>query len=507
MNEEILLMQNISKKYGGVQALKSVDFSIKRGEVHCLVGENGSGKSTLIKIISGVIQPEKGAEIFINHQKENRLTPMQSIQKGIQVIYQDLSVFPNLSIGENIFMNYYAKVGVRWVHWKNVNQIAIDTIKKINVDLDPEENVGSLSIADRQIVAICRAIATNAQIIIMDEPTSSLARHEIDALFTVIQQLKDSGITILFVSHKLDEILEISERITVLRDGNKVGVYERHDINDKKLSYLMTGKEFIQKKISMIKEERKVLLKVVGLSKKGEYENIHFKLYQGEILGIAGMIGSGRTELAFSLFGMNRPDQGEILLDGKNVQFRSNEDAIKAGIGYVPEDRIEQGLIMQQAIKENITVTVFKELLNGWRMIDNKKQLSIVNHGIDSLSIRVNNIENPVKTLSGGNQQKIVLAKWLAINPKILILDSPTVGIDIAAKNSLYLIMRELSKRNIGIILISDEVPEVLYNCHYILLMRKGRIVEEFLPGKITEKELSARIIGDENNEKYTKKI
>jgi len=322
MNEEMLVMSNISKKYGGVQALKSVDFSVKSGEVHCLVGENGSGKSTLIKIISGAIQPEEGARIFINNQKENHLTPIQSIQKGIQVIYQDLSVFPNLSVGENIFINYYAKGGIKWVNWKDVHRIARDTIRKIKVNLDFDENVGSLSIADRQLVAICRAIATNAQLIIMDEPTSSLARHEIESLFLVIQQLKDAGITVLFVSHKLDEILKISDRITVLRDGNKVGVYERDEINDNKLSYLMTGKEFIQEKISGNRKKGKILLEIRGLFKKNQYEDINFKLYQGEILGIAGMIGSGRTELALSLFGMNTPDKGEILLEGKKIDFK-----------------------------------------------------------------------------------------------------------------------------------------------------------------------------------------
>jgi len=501
MNEEILTMHNISKNYGGVHALKSVDFSIKKGEVHCLAGENGSGKSTLIKIISGVVQPEKGAEIFINNKKENHLTPIKSIQKGIQVIYQDLSVFPNLTIGENIFMNHYAKGGIQWVNWKNIKNVARETIKKIKVNLDFNETVGSLSIADRQLVAICRAIETNAQLIIMDEPTSSLARHEIDALFSVIQQLRSSGITVLFVSHKLDEVIEISERVTVLRDGSKVGFFKRTEIDDKKLSYLMTGKEFVQEKLSEKIENRKMLLEVKNLSKKNDYEDINFKLYQGEILGIAGMIGSGRTELGLSLFGMNSPDDGEILLEGEKVHFKTNESAIHAGISYVPEDRIGQGLIMEQAIKNNVTVTIFEKLLNYLKMIDQKKQVGIVQHWINALSIRTSNIENPVKTLSGGNQQKIVLAKWLATNPKILILDSPTVGVDIAAKNSLYQIMRELSKRNIGIILVSDEVPEILYNCHHILLMRKGRIVETFRPDEVTEKTLNNKIIGDGQDE------
>jgi simple sugar transport system ATP-binding protein len=391
-------------------------------------------------------------------------------------------------------MNYYTKGGIQWVDWKKIRNVARETIKKVKVNLDFNETVGLLSIADRQLVAICRAIATNAQLIIMDEPTSSLARHEIDALFSVIQQLRSAGITVLFVSHKLDEVMEISERVTVLRDGSKVGLFKRTEIDDKKLSYLMTGKEFVQEKLSKKVENRKALLEVKNLSKKNEYKDINFKLHQGEILGIVGMIGSGRTELAFSLFGMNPPNHGQILLEGKQVHFKSNESAIEAGIGYVPEDRIDQGLIMEQTIKNNVTVTIFEKLLNHLKMIDQKKQQIIVQHWINTLSIRTSSIENPVKTLSGGNQQKIVLSKWLAT-------DSPTVGVDIAAKNSLYQIMRELSQRNIGIILISDEVPEILYNCHYILLMRKGRIVETFQPEEVTEKELSDKIIGDGQDE------
>ena len=502
MNEEILVMKKISKNYGGVQALKAVDFSIRKGEVHCLVGENGSGKSTLIKIISGVEKPEKGADIVINGKKENHLSPIKSIQRGIQVIYQDLSVFPNLTVGENIFMNYYARSGLRWVDWKKMKQVALETIKKIDVNLDFNGTVGSLSIADRQIVAICRAIATNARLIIMDEPTSSLARHEIDALFRVIKQLNQAGITVLFVSHKLDEVMEISERVTVLRDGHKVGLYDRKDIDDKKLSYLMTGKEFVQQKLSEKMANRKVLLEVQDLSKKDEYSGINFKLYEGEILGIAGMIGSGRTELALSLFGMNPPDSGTIKLEDQSLHLKSNESAIEAGIGYVPEDRIDQGLIMPQTIKNNVTVTIFQELLDHLKMIDRKKQAETVRHWIDALSVRASGIEKAVKTLSGGNQQKIVLSKWLATHPKVLILDSPTVGVDIAAKNGLYQIMKELSQKKIGIILISDEVPEILYNCHYILLMRKGKIVEKFWPEEVSEKELDDKIIGEVLNEK-----
>ena len=492
---KILDLKNINKRYGGVQALKQVDFSLNSGEIHCLVGENGSGKSTLIKIISGIEQPESGAIIFINGEQEIRLNPIKSIQKGIQVIYQDLSLFPNLTVAENISVYNYSKGNLKKVNWKDIKKLSIDTLNKIKFNLDPKRLVSSLSIANRQLVAICRAIATNAKLIIMDEPTSSLARHEIDTLFSIIKELQKTGITILFVSHKLNEIMEISERVTILRDGEKVGLFDRKDIDDKKLAYLMTGKKFSQEKLMKKAKKEKILLEVKNLCKKNNYKDINFKLHEGEILGIIGMTGSGRTELAFSLFGINPPDSGDIIIEQKKVNFKSNEEALEAGIGYVPEDRIEQGLIMDQSITNNITVTILKKLLKHLKMIDNKKQVGTTNHWVDSLTIRTSNIKNLVKTLSGGNQQKIVLAKWLATNPKILILDSPTVAIDIGAKHALYETMRELSKRKIGIILISDEVPEILFNCHRFLLMRKGKIVKEFQPGEISENELSNKII------------
>lgn len=492
----IIDLQHISKRYGGVQALIDVDFSLKEGEIHCLVGENGSGKSTLIKIISGVEQPEKDACIYIRDEKQTTLSPIISIQKGIQVIYQDLSLFPNLTVAENIFINNYSRGNLQLVDWKKAKILAEKTLKKLGIQINPHQIVNSLSIADRQLIAICRAIATNAKLIIMDEPTSSLARHEIDSLFKIIKELQKEGITILFVSHKLDEILEISDRVTVLRDGKKVGVFQRNEINDQKLSFLMTGKKFANEKITRVKKpDHHILLQVNNLTKKRNYKNINFKLHRGEMLGIIGMIGSGRTELAFSLFGINPPDKGEIKIEGEITHLTSNKKAIEEGIAYVPEDRIEQGLIMEQSIKNNITVSIFSKLLDNLHMINQEKQKNTVNYWIDALSIRTFNMENQAKTLSGGNQQKVVLAKWLSTEPKILILDSPTVGVDVAAKHAIYNIMKDLTKKNIGIILISDEVPEVLYNCDRILLMRKGRIVQEFQANEISEKDLSQKII------------
>lgn len=499
MNTKILEMHNISKRYGGVHALEEVNFSLNKGEIHCLVGENGSGKSTLIKIISGVEQPEKDSQILINGIREDKLTPIKSIQNGIQVIYQDLSLFPNLTVGENIAINYYFYGNLKLVNWKSIKEISQKTIDKLNLSLNPDILVSSLSIADRQLVAICRAIATNAQLIIMDEPTSSLAKHEIDALFSVIKDLQRNNITILFVSHKLNEIMEISERVTILRDGKKIGLFNKEEVDYKKLTYFMTGKKITShKKYLGKRKEGEILLEVKNLSKKNNYKDINFKLCEGEILGIIGLMGSGRTELALSLFGMNPPDSGEILVRGEKVFLKSNKKAINAGIGYLPEDRITQGLIMDQSITRNITVTIMDKLLNNFNMIDNNKRTETGNKWINTLRIKTLNIDEQTKTLSGGNQQKVVVAKWLATEPKILILDSPTVGVDIAAKDGIYKIIKELAKKNMGIILISDEVPEILYNCQYILLMRKGQIIDGFIPEEIDERKLDQKVSGEE---------
>ncbi|MGC9385189.1 MAG: sugar ABC transporter ATP-binding protein, partial [Kosmotogaceae bacterium] len=354
MHDYFLEMKNANKNYGGVHALKDVDFSLKNNEIHCLVGENGSGKSTLIKIISGVVHPESGTKITIKGKAFKALTPIRSVDEGIQVIYQDLSLFPNLSVAENICVTEYQKRKANMVNYTRMRKKAHEAMKKIDVNIDPDKIVRELSIAQKQIVAIVRAIATDAELIIMDEPTASLSKHEIDELLNLIKKLQKKGLTILFVSHKLDEIMRISERVTVLRDGEKIGTYEASEMDDNKIAYLMTGKKFVLTKKEEIEEKGKKILEVKNLCKLKNYKDISFSLYEGEILSITGLIGAGRTELALSIFGMNPPDSGEIVLDGKRMNFRTNFDAIKAGISYVPEDRLNEGLILQQAISANI---------------------------------------------------------------------------------------------------------------------------------------------------------
>ncbi|GAK59141.1 ABC transporter related protein [Candidatus Vecturithrix granuli] len=495
--ENFLELRNISKHFGGVQALKHVDFSITRGEIHCLVGENGSGKSTLIKIMSGVHAPEPGGEILIEGKAYPHLTPHSSIQEGIQVIYQDLSLFPNLTVAENIGIGQYMERGRTLIDAKKIRTTALEAMSKIGVSLHPDRVVEQLSIADRQIVAICRAIAINARLVIMDEPTASLTRQEVEALMRVVRDLQTKQISTLFVSHRLYEIMEIAERVTILRDGEKIGVYDVKDLNDRKMAYLMTGEEIDYRLHTEPVNQERVILEVKHLSKKGNYHDISLQLHEGEILGIIGVLGSGRTEFALSLFGMNPPDSGEILLDGIPVHLRSNKEAIAHGISYVPEDRLTLGVVMQQSIQQNLLLTMIEKFLNAFKLLDKARMVSSVTQWIQDLRIKASNPQNPVNTLSGGNQQKLVLAKWIATQPKVFLLDSPTVGVDIAAKSGIYEIVKRLTFQGMGILMISDEVPEVLYNCHRILLMRKGRLVGEFFPEHISELELNQKINED----------
>lgn len=493
MTDKFLEMKNISKRFGGVQALKDVDFLINKGEIHCLVGENGSGKSTLIKIISGVLQPEPGAAIVIEGEEYTSLSSIMALHKGISVIYQDLSLFPNLTVAENIALNQHLEKG-SFIDWNKIEMTAREAMQKINLELELDRIVSTLSIADRQLVAICRALAANSRLVIMDEPTASLTSKEVDLLFKVIREMQQKGITILFVSHKLDEIMEISERVTILRDGSKIGTFSSGELDNERVSYLMTGKEITYSRNLPQIEMDKPLLDVQKLSRKGFFRDISFKLYPGEVLGITGLLGSGRTEMALALFGMEPADSGEIYLAGKKIKIRSKEDALKNGIGYVPEDRLTQGLIMDQPISDNLILTVLKRLLNKFNLINFEERNSYIKKWVNNLNIKVPSLDASVKTLSGGNQQRVVLAKWIATDPAILVLDEPTVGVDVAAKESIYEIVRQLTERGIGIILISDEVPEVYYNCHRILIMRSGRIVEELSADEISEKELSQKV-------------
>ena len=471
---------NISKAFSGVQALDGVSIAIDAGAIHCLVGENGSGKSTLIKIIGGVLRPDQG-EIRICGKLFAPGRAIDSIRKGIQIIYQDLSLFPNLSVAENISLNQLIEQGNTVISHKHVVKTAEKALQEIDEELDLFEKVENLSMSKRQVVAISRALTQKARLIIMDEPTSAITKAEVDHLFSVIMRLKDKGIATLFVSHKLGEVFEIAQNVTIIRDGQKIGDYPAGELNNEKLSFLMTGQKI--ESTPYRRDPQKFsddnLLNLKDLSREGHYQNVNLSVKRGDILGITGLIGSGRTELALSLFGLNPPDSGQIFLEGQPVKIKSAEDAMKLGVGYLPEDRLVQGLYVEKSIGSNIVVTVVQRLLNRFKLISGEKRTRVEDKWIEDLKIKTPSAQMPASSLSGGNQQRVVLAKWLATDLKLFILDGPTIGIDIASKNNIHEIIREFAHAGVGIIMISDEIPEVLQHCNRMLVMREGKIVAE----------------------------
>ncbi|HHY81741.1 MAG TPA: sugar ABC transporter ATP-binding protein [Clostridiales bacterium] len=481
MAQSVLKVVDIKKSFAGVQALKGVSLEIKAGEIHCLAGENGSGKSTLIKIISGVYTPDEGQIIF-GDKVYSKITPIEAIRNGIQVIYQDFSIFPNLSVMENLAFNEELANKRKLVNRKRMKKIAQEALAKINFDVDLNAKVGSLSVASKQLIAICRALMLNARLIIMDEPTTALTRKEVNALFNIILDLKKQGIATLFVSHKLDEVFEISERFTILRNGEKAAEGFTSELDNKKFTYYMTGREFEDKPFVPTNVSEDPVLSVENLSMNGFYENVNFSLHRGEILGITGLLGSGRTELALSLFGIMQADTGTIKIDGEPVKLDSPETAINHGIGYVPEDRLTEGLFLPQSIGDNIIVSELDKLSSRLGIIDRDKKKEEIRQWVDKLSIATPNPDNACSTLSGGNQQRVVLAKWLSRDLKVLVLNGPTMGVDIGSKHDIHQILRRLAEQGLGIIIISDDIPEILTNCSKILIMRNGRISAALTP-------------------------
>lgn len=493
MSEYLLKVTNISKSFSGVQALKNVSLIINPGEIRCLAGENGSGKSTLIKIISGVYTQDAG-EIEINGKRFEKLSPIDSIREGIQIIYQDFSIFPNLTVAENIALNSELARNSRLVNWKRVFKIAKEAIDKINVKLDLKEKVENLSVADKQLVAISRALVQDTKLIIMDEPTTALTQKEVKSLFEVIKDLQKKGIAILFISHKLDEVFDISQKITILRNGQNVIEGDTSDFDRAKFVYYMTGRQINEEHFEFTEKQAKSLLKVENLSKKGGFKDISFELHEGEIIGITGLLGSGRTELAMALFGLNPADSGDIYIENKLTRIKCVQDAIKSKIGYVPEDRLIEGLFLEQSISRNIIVTILEKLLTKFKFINKLKAKDEMINSIQSLNIVTPSPSLPIKTLSGGNQQRVVLAKWLANHPKILILNGPTVGVDIGSKIDIYQIIRELTRKGVGVIIISDDIPEVLHNCSTIFIMKKGKFIGNVKNTAINEMELAQKL-------------
>jgi len=490
MPESVLKAVDIEMQFAGVQALKGVSLEIAPGEIHCLAGENGCGKSTLIKIISGVYTPTAGY-IEFGGKRYSKMTPIEAIMNGIQVIYQDFSVFPNLSVMENLAFNTELANKRKLVNKRRMHDIAEEAVAKINFDVDLNAKVGALSVANKQLVAICRALMFDAKLIIMDEPTTALTRKEVNALFKIILDLKAQGIATLFVSHKLDEVFEISERFTILRSGEKIITGTTSDLDNKKFVYYMTGREFEEHTFVPGHVSQEPVLEVKGLGLAGCYADVGFSLCKGEILGITGLLGSGRTELALSLFGIRRADTGEILMDGQPFVCDSPGAAMEKGIGYVPEDRISEGLFLPRSIGDNVIIPELENLSGKAGLLDRGKKKGEIARWVGELSIATPDPDNACSTLSGGNQQRVVLAKWLARNLKVLILNGPTVGVDIGSKHDIHDILRRLADGGMGIIIISDDIPEILANCSKVLIMRDGRVTASLSPAQTDAQDLS----------------
>lgn len=491
MNQPILTAKNISKSFIGVRALQDVSLSIQQGEIRCLVGENGSGKSTFVKVIAGVVVPDAG-EIILNNNIYQKLTPIGAIHEGVQVIYQDMALFPQMTVAENIAMNKMIALHRRIVNWKEIYQTAEEQLQLIGISLDLQAPVGSLSVANRQLVAICRALSLNAKILFMDEPTTALTKKEVDRLLAIVMDLKSKGLSVVFISHKLKEIFEVADAITIFRDGKKVGDFDSKELDHQRLTYHMTGREVKYPRYERTWDDEAALFEVRNLTKRGNYYNINFSVRPGDIFGITGLLGSGRTELALSLFGLNPPDAGEILLQGKACAIKSPGYAIEQGIALLPEDRQTEGLFLKKSIRENVSSTILDRLKTKIGFVNQKTQGEIVGASVKKLRIATPGIETPARNLSGGNQQKTVLAKWMVTGPQLFILDTPTVGVDVGSKAEIYEQIHGFASQGMGVILISDELEEILANCNKVLIMYDGQAV-----GILEEDDLEKEDIGE----------
>lgn len=476
----LLELRHIAKRFGGTIALDDVSWDVAPGEIHCLVGENGCGKSTLIKVVSGVHPPDAGGTISFDGVIYPSLTPHLAKSLGIEVIFQDLSLFPNLSVLENIAADYAGNM-LSPIDRRAMSKRAVAAMERARASLPLDAPVGALTISQRQLVAICRGLASHARLLFMDEPTASLTRHEVSMLFESVLRLKEQGVSIVFVSHRLEEIVEIADRVTVMRDGKKVTTLSAGTVDTDRLTELMTGEAITQALPPALPvSDALPVLEVIGLTRANEFENVTFSIAKGEVLGITGLLGAGRTELALTLFGMSKLDAGRIRMEGQDVRLRSNVDAVANGIGYVSEDRLTLGLNLTQSIADNVAITVLERLRDFSGLVPTSARRELGQKWVTELGVKASSVCDQLLTLSGGNQQRIGIAKWLATSPRLLILDSPTVGVDVKNKKAIYEIVRSLSQEGVSIILISDEVQEVYSNCHRVLHMREGRIVDEF---------------------------
>ncbi|EMM2532834.1 sugar ABC transporter ATP-binding protein [Citrobacter freundii] len=491
MSETFLQMSHITKRFPGVLALSNVDFALRKGEVHALLGENGAGKSTLMKILSGVYQPDEG-DIIFEGQSVSFANPLSAQSAGITIIHQEFNLFPELTVEENIFIGREFCKNNRWrLDEKQQRQAAIDILQKLNLNISPETLVADLTVAQQQMVEIAKAISVNAKILIMDEPTAALTETEIDSLFQVTRLLKEQGTGIVYISHRLEELALIADRATVMRDGQFIATVDYDAVKISDLIAMMVGRDLgnIYPRRGPL-TQRKPVLEVSGLTRNGVLNNIDFTLYQGEILGFAGLMGAGRTELARAIFGADPIDGGTLKLNGKVTVIKDIPDAIQQGISYLTEDRKKEGLALGLSVERNIMLGNYPEYSDRYGNVDSKRCQKTSEEQVKALRIKTPHLEQAALNLSGGNQQKIIIARWVCKDTDILIFDEPTRGIDVGAKLEIYELMNRLVAKGKSIIMISSELPEVLGMCDRILVMRNGRITGELASDDATQEKI-----------------
>lgn len=495
----LLEIKNISKAFANNKVLSDVSISFKAGEIHSLVGENGAGKSTLMKIISGVYTSDQG-EIFVNGSPVQLHNPIEAFRQGIGIVHQELSIVDNMTVAQNVFANREPTNKFGLINWKKLYRDTEEEFDKIGVKIDPRVKAGTLSVGIQQMIEITKVLSQNVKIIIMDEPTSAISDKEVSNLFKLILKLKESGALIIFISHKLNEVTELSDRVSVLRDGRLIGTLEKSEINTRKIINMMVGRDIdnmYPDKAKKVRDES--VLRLEHVSRNAKFKNVSFDLHKGEIVGMFGLVGSGRTELAYSIFGADTFDSGAMYLDDTKVKISSPVQAIKNGIGYLSEDRKNLGLFIDMTVQDNTVATSLKAICSKLDILNYKQAAAVTGEYIDKFQIHpAHCISARIKYLSGGNQQKVLLAKWLVSNPKVLIVDEPTKGVDVGAKSMIHFLLRELADNGMAILMISSELPEIIGLSDRVIVMHEGRCKGILDNHQLTEEDIMTQVYREE---------
>ncbi len=486
---ELLSLVSICKRFGGVEAVRDVSLDVSAGAIHCLAGENGSGKSTLIKIATGALRPDTGA-IVLDGQSHASLSPREGIERGIQVIYQDLALLPNLSVAENIALPAYIAAGRHVFDRRAARRLAMELLERLGVSLDCDQLVGALGSSQKQIVAIARALRRNVRVLFMDEPTASLTWREVATFFGLVKQLTRDGVAVVFVSHKLNEILDIADQVTVLRNGQVVADAPASAFDRAALTAAMTGRAQLWSDAPRVAPPGAAMLEARHLGLRGVFDDVSFAARRGEIVGFAGLLGSGAAEIVAALFGSPASTSGETWVDGQRVIIRGSRAAMQAGVGYVPSDRLRDGLFPRHSIADNIVAASIPAVTTRWRTLDRHAIADRASSMLTGLSIAAPSTATLAGELSGGNQQKVVVGRWLSRRPRVLLLNGPTVGVDVGAKSEIHRLLSNLAEQGTTVVVASDDVPELVSMCQRVFVMRRGRLAAELTAPSITEEQL-----------------